>query len=168
MSLSAPMNQLISAVLQGAGLLVLIAVVTGSLRRVTLSPLKQSLVLGALLGLTVLLLEALSDSAHPGFVLDGRFMSSALAAAFGSLPALAVAAMLNALGQGWSTNLPGLVNVFGPLLTGFVALSWRRKIKPKMRNVIGSLVVLGLMLAVPLVLLHSLSSNGTRLPPLLL
>lgn len=164
MSLPAAMDQLVLAVLQGTGLLAILAIATGSLRHSSLSPLRQSLLLGALFGLTSLLLQAFSASPQSGLVLDGRFMGSALAAAFGGLPALGVAAALTALGQIWAAE-PSVAELLGPGLIGLVALYWRWRIRPAFGSAATALVLLGLMLAVPLVLLHSLSAYGLRQPP---
>ncbi|PZX57340.1 diguanylate cyclase (GGDEF)-like protein [Cereibacter changlensis] len=160
------LTQLVTFALQGIGLLAIVAVVTGSLRRTTPDPLQQSLILGALFGLSTLLFSVLEQRVPAGFVLDGRFMCVALAAAFGGPAALAVAATLSAIGQGWPTDIAGVIDVLGPLLIGLVALGWRGLIRPRFDRPVTALLLLGLMLAPPLGLLHDFSGMGMH-PPML-
>lgn len=167
MGINTAVSQLVVTILQGVGLLAIIVVIFGFLRKLQLDSLKQSLLLGAMFGLSILLLDVISYATMTGLHLNGRFMCVALAAAFGGLPALIVAAPLGALSQSWSTDLAGLANLFGPTLCGVVALIWRWKIRSLTRGPVSAMIVLGLMLSVPLVVLHVVSSDGAH-PPLLL
>ncbi|WP_169310831.1 GGDEF domain-containing protein [Cereibacter changlensis] len=166
MGFAAALTQLVLVALQGIGLLAIVAVVTGSLRRTASRPLQQSLILGTLFGLTTLLFAVLEQRVPAGFVLDGRFMCVALAAAFGGPAALAVAAVLSAVGQGWATDLEGLIDLLGPVLIGLVALAWRGLVRPRLDNPVTALLLLGLMLVPPLGVLHDFPGRGMH-PPML-
>lgn len=160
MSLSIATHQAILALLQGVGLLAIIAVVAGTLRRGGMGLLQQSTVLGAMFGAASLVLSTLAGGPQDGVVMDGRFMCVGMAAAFGGPAAMLAAAVVGALGEPWQADIAGLTNLFGPLGTGLIALGWHRWIRGRHGTSVATLIVLGLMLSVPVLVFQSLATNG--------
>lgn len=163
MSLSLAAHQVIVAMLQGLGLLAIIAIVCGTLlRRQSLALFHQATLLGAMFGAASLVIGALAQQTQ-GVVVDGRFIAVGLAAAFGGPAALVSAAVIGALDGPWQGSLAGIANSLGPLVVGAVGLGWRWQCAGR-PTTIGSLVVLGLLCSVPIVIFHSLAANGVVLP----
>ncbi|KKC35829.1 hypothetical protein WH87_14740 [Devosia epidermidihirudinis] len=141
------LQQPILALVNGVGLLALLAISFGAIERQHWSRMARSLVQGAVFGVGAVL--AMMSPAHlsDGVLVDARALIVGFAAAFGGWPAALVAVVIGATYRmflGGAGAVPGAAGIVAAALLG---LAWRYWLRPKTRVRAQHLVVLGLVVS---------------------
>ncbi|WP_102959306.1 diguanylate cyclase [Mangrovicella endophytica] len=154
-----PFGDLVTVLLNGLGLMTLVAVAYGMLQRRPLRPLARSLAQGLVFGVGGIGAMLSASEIAPGILVDTRYIMIVLAAVFAGPPGAVVAAGLVA---GYRVSLGGSAVWLGsvmPFAVAFTGLAWRALVPARHRQSLSAFALLGGLLSAQILTLFILSSR---------
>lgn len=155
-----PIQQAILALINGVGLLALMAIAFGAIERQTWSRRVRSVVQGAMFGSGAVLAMMSPARLGDGLLVDARALIVGFAAAFGGWPAALVALSIGASFRLWLGGAGAVPGAVGIVMAAGLGLAWRYWLKPKTRVQAQHLVVLGLVVSCYLLVALSLGFSN--------
>lgn len=155
------LQQTILALVNGVGLLALMAIAFGAIERQGWSRRVRSIVQGVVFGSGAVLAMLSPARLGDGIQVDARALIVGFAAAFGGWPAALVALSIGASFRLWLGGAGALPGAMGIVAAAALGLAWRYWLKPKTRVKAQHLVVLGLVVSCYLLVGLALGYSNT-------
>jgi len=141
------LQQLLLALINGIGLLALMAIAFGAIERQPWPVWLRSVVQGVVFGSGAMVAMMSPARIWDGMLIDARALIVGFAAAFGGWPAALVALLIAATYRLWLGGAGAMPGAAGIVVAAALGLAWRYLLRPKTRVKTRHLVVLGLVVS---------------------